>query len=542
VYDTPSILVAGNERLYLDLSERLPKSCRVYFCETIGETLDRAVDATVLLLDQDIPGGGLELCRRLQADPMTAGIPRILLTSASHPDGALADRVAPPEIDGAIGALRQFIPDLAVNTAAPIANQRAQESVYFDLDERTVSWRPGSPTEAWPPPPPVLQPGSDILTHTQDLAGYINSLVEAYEHPDDLRSDQQARMDEVSRATLERMDDVLGQAQQEVNAALRAKDLTRMRELSAAKTALFERLQRLRTMLAQSSAPTSATPRETTGRAGVESTGPRPYQRDDAGPAAALEATAGAGGIDHLETTPMDGSLEAASAAHADRLGTTGPPPPEADPLKPIKSQLTLAAEQKAQQRKQASVRNRPAAATSTRRAPIRPAGGSARRSAAGGDASAGGFKRMGFVLLAMALAGIAWYTLSDHGTTEEQARPRENAPPSMSYVTIQQTPAGIIARPRAKDPEGDRVVYAVRWYVDDALVPDARTARLSPDAYSIGMVVQVEVTPTDSFGSGKPMRSQKLEIRDTPTHGAAARPRAAAPEGDEELGDGSDL
>ena len=54
----PKILIAGDDELYLDLSERLPVgSCRLVTCDTFGETLDRAADSAVIIVNAHIGGG-----------------------------------------------------------------------------------------------------------------------------------------------------------------------------------------------------------------------------------------------------------------------------------------------------------------------------------------------------------------------------------------------------------------------------------------------------------------------------------------------------
>ena len=59
-------------------------------CAANGETgLDMARQnlPDAILLDIQMPGmDGLEVCRRLQADPKTSGIPIILLTSQDNPE------------------------------------------------------------------------------------------------------------------------------------------------------------------------------------------------------------------------------------------------------------------------------------------------------------------------------------------------------------------------------------------------------------------------------------------------------------------------
>ena len=57
----------------------------------VGERLAAGRLPDLLLLDVTMPGlSGLEVCRRVKADPRTAGVPVLMLTG----EGAVDDRVA----------------------------------------------------------------------------------------------------------------------------------------------------------------------------------------------------------------------------------------------------------------------------------------------------------------------------------------------------------------------------------------------------------------------------------------------------------------
>lgn len=494
MHDNLAILIAGNETLYLDLSERLPKTCRVFYCDTIGETLDRALDASIVIVDEHVAGGGDALCYRLRADPMTAGLP-LLLCGKTLPVSAHADDSITTDIQDAVDTLKRFLPELPFMD--PPA--RPEGGVYFDLDESTVSWRQSSPGDEWPPEAPELEPGKPILPYTRTMAGYVNSLVEALEQPASAPSADPARVRDMARLVLERMDPVLGAAQQAVNESLRQKDLAQMRELSVAKTALFERFQRLRSILrasgelGQSRAPLGA---------GVEAAG-------------ALGTTGPVRPAGALGTTRPLRPAGPSGNSEAGRLtGVAGP-----GGLQSTKSRLTIAAEQRDRKRGPADdLKNKRAFAPRTPPPP---------RSAKD-DAKDDTPNPLPGVLLAMlgvfAILGFA-YLLAKSEQAKPAARATNNAPPLMKFVTIQETPAGVMARPQADDPEGDRIVYAIAWYVNGTLIPNARTARLQPEYYRPGSAVYVEVVPSDSTGKGQPMRSQPLTIKGTRTPAGATPP-----------------
>lgn len=187
--------------------------------------------------------------------------------------------------------------------------------------------------------------------------------------------------------------------------------------------------------------------------------------------------------------------------------------------LQPAKSQLTKAAEQKQRQRARERAEETRVVGQRQRR-PTGSVSGSARKQQ-GISISAG--MLAGAVAL-LVLGAAAFMLLRDHHDEPPPAN-TSNLPPTMKFVTIQQTPAGIIARPQAEDREGDRIVYAISWYVNKTLIRDARTARLKPESYRESNTIQVEVVPSDAFGQGKPMRSQPLTVTDTTSKRPAARP-----------------
>ncbi|OAI40306.1 hypothetical protein AYO40_04860 [Planctomycetaceae bacterium SCGC AG-212-D15] len=73
------------------------------------EGLTRAAQANLILLDAELPDiDGIEVCRRLKADPSTAQIPVIQMSATFHDPEALANGLR----GGADGALpRQVAPE-----------------------------------------------------------------------------------------------------------------------------------------------------------------------------------------------------------------------------------------------------------------------------------------------------------------------------------------------------------------------------------------------------------------------------------------------
>lgn len=102
-----------------------------------------------------------------------------------------------------------------------------------------------------------------------------------------------------------------------------------------------------------------------------------------------------------------------------------------------------------------------------------------------------------------------------------------ENAPPTMSSVSIEPLPAytddELVAVPYGwADLSGSPESYRYQWYKDDGtglMVADAPAVTGSyPAGRTIkGDLVQVEVFPVNSFGEGPPVRSAIVEILNSP-------------------------
>jgi len=497
-----TLLIAGDERLYLDLTERLVGSeARIIFCEAIGETLDRAADAAAVVVDSAIAGGGEALCRRLRADPTTATVP-LLLRSRAPVETHYADEVVSGDAEAVLAALVRRCPELA---RSGFAGSQALAAAAAAAPVATVPTESGaSADDPWLPDPPEPLPNEDLLAYNSRYDKYVDSLVEAHERAAALPLPRRMRLMEQSHRVVVMIDGVLDLAQKGVNEALRAKDLTRMRALSDGKTALFEKLQRLRSAIRTA----DSVPRVALGR-------------DE--PSTSAAVTDGA-----ADATRVDAPLPPTVARAEPVAARSGPPAgAPAAGLRAQKSQLTLAAERRAQQgservttrpgpRPSGSASANPAvAADRRRREPT-----AARRAAAAAPSG-----RPLWLAIAVLVAVVLGVLLLRRPPTPPAAAPTSNHPPGMVYVTIQETPAGVLARPEARDPEEDRVTFSIRWFVEGELVPGASTVRLSADRFQVGQSVYVEVTPSDPYGNGAPMRSQGLTIQGTKRTGGIGNP-----------------
>lgn len=495
-----TVLIAGDERLYLDLTERLVGSeARIIFCEAIGETLDRAADAAAVVVDSAIAGGGEALCRRLRADPTTATVP-LLLRSRAPVETHYADEVVTGGAEAVLAALVRRCPGLAQSGFAG-----SQALAVAAAPVATVPTASGASTDdPWLPDPPEPLPDEDLLAYNSRYDKYLDSLVEAHERATALPLPRRMQLMEQSHRVVVMIDGVLDLAQKGVNEALRAKDLTRMRALSDGKTALFEKLQRLRSAIRTA----DSVPRVALGR------------DDPSASATMTDATADATRVD----APVPQTV-----ARAEPVGARSGPPAAAPAagLRAQKSQLTLAAERRAQQgservatrpgpRPNGSASANPAVPKDRRRREPT----AARRAAAAAPSG-----RPLWLAIAVLVAVVLGVLLLRRPPSPPAAAPTSNHPPGMVYVTIQETPAGVLARPEARDPEEDRVTFSIRWFVEGELVPGASTVRLSADRFQVGQSVYVEVTPSDPYGNGAPMRSQGLTIQGTKRTGGIGSP-----------------
>jgi hypothetical protein len=500
----PTILLVGDPRLNSDLSVTLPQgSCRLVHCDNAQQALDQAASAAVVVVNLRV--AGIEsFARRLRADPITGSIP-LLVRGGTHQGAPWADEVLSADLQQTMDVLQTYLPELMDpgSYASSDEIEELDDDALFDIDESTVIWRRPEGVEDWPQPPPEQQAGEDVLDYTRGYAGYVNSLVEAFGTPDLYTPAQHVRLDEMSHRVVGAMDATLSNIQNAINDALRDGNLQAMRELSAGKNVLFEKLQQLRTTQKSSKGSGQSAP----------ASGARPASSP--APESSMAAGVGDDGATPTPrpmpaTTPSSGSpsRELVGAASADNPRTTGPhtPPDLLDTTGPQrKSRLTLAAEAKDKER--AKVLAREAAA---RRAAM----SKGARTKPGGGGSIFTSRVFWLVLIALAAVGggTAYFLTLETGPTQPK-RDSNNQAPVMQYVTIQETPAAVMARPSAKDPEGDRISYSIRWTINGEPIKGARTMRLPKSYYSVGQSVVVEVTPTDASSSGQPMASQPLTI-----------------------------
>ena len=178
------------------------------------------------------------------------------------------------------------------------------------------------------------------------------------------------------------------------------------------------------------------------------------------------------------------------------------------------KSALTLAAEAKDRVKRQESKKRAQAAAKQAKQNRLK------QRYTSGGNANKKG-RWYGplwiwIVTAVVVVAGSGvWITIN---LTKQNGRPKitnNNSAPRMVSVTLEQTSAGIVARPMAKDHEGDRVSFTVRWFLNDSPIQERGTARMRPDLYKVGDRVTAQVQPRDRFGVGPAMSSTPLVVRD---------------------------
>ena len=447
-------MVAGGEAVFLDLLDQLPTSrCRLLFCETVGQVLDRASSAQLVVVDADLPGGGEELCRRLRAQAQTQALPLVLRGGKRPTPQGLVDAVVPAEgltelmsaIErlcpglGATGA-RASSPAAVAELAKPAAALPAPATATRGGAAAVGSPRGPSAASAsgWPPTPPTQASGEPFLAFSVRLAEYLQSVMDRLRSPDPLSEADRQGFLSVVGDFLTTTDALLQAGQRAINEALSAGDLQQMRLLTTERNGLVERFQALRSAQQQVSQPVEA-----------------------------LEAGA--------VTLP---SLQ--------------------------KSALTRAYEAKQAQGPKAAPR--PRRPTSTAGS----AGSAARQRAGQATRSVSGWLVVGALGgLALLGGGGYWLWQRSQAPGSSPATRGSNAAPLMRWVTVTEGPTGFVVQPKAEDPEGDRVTFAIRWLVDGKLVVGAHTARLGPENYRGARSVQAEVTPLDPLGPGKAMVSQ---------------------------------
>ena len=503
--------------------------------------MEKAPGVTAVVVDIAL-FGAKDLCIRLRSDPLTSQIPLVFVVNSSNDAvGVPVDASVPmSNLEVLDQTLRLYCPSLNLPDSpdpAPAMQaeplQEIETTEVFDDGCKTVVFRrpeaePGEAME-WPPSPPQIEHEQDMVDFTQNYAGYLNSLMEALEDPSQLSPAEIKRLHEVCKTSMDDVEVLLGAIQTSINEALMAKDLVRMRVLSSAKNIIYEKRQTIRTLMSRKGGR-SAGPRATSPMGLMADVPPAPAPAPPrpssppvrvTGPMAALpsagdeppSAPAPEPSRDNGVSRPRrptrefgqsngDGELLSLTPADA---GTTE---------RATKSELTLAAEAREVERKKERI-----AARKSRRQKAVPA--PKKKAAVYGSAAKRPGAKPGYgwvwacvIALLVLVAGFyAYYQMKNRGPAAAKKKV-VNAVPVMKWVMLEQSTAGITARIDAEDKENDQIAFSIRWFVNDKEVPGQTTVRLRPDKYQPGGVVFIEVTPTDLYGRGEPMRSRAFSVR----------------------------
>jgi len=504
VTNKPTILIAGDRNIRDILAKRLPsRVCNIVDAGTFVAALSEAADSNLVVVDGEMPGYQ-ELCTHLRGDPITAEIPLLFLshTGKENP-GVRVDETVPFRDPAALErALRKHCPELALSSgAAPSQDVLAPEEALGDgdvpeaaneFDDRssTAMFRrpatePGTALE-WPPPPPARKINQELVEFAKEYAGYFNSLIEALEDPDKLSDAEKVRLAQVSDLTLDDAEALIASVQTCMNEALRDKNLDQMRVLSTAKNKLYEKRQRLRTLVTEQGLPSA-----------------------DKDPASQVTGPLARVDVEESGWDPDEESVESEASPSTEGSNTYDLPAASEEEIS--KSALTLAGEAKDAERKQTRrMARQPAKKKDPTATFKRP------------DISPGRPKKPSYKwvsvpvtgLLVLAAALTIFYSMGKRETGGKTTKP-DNTAPEMQWVILEQAPAGVVARPSAKDAENHRITYEITWFKNSAEVPGERTARLKPKNYKPGDVIFVEVTPADMYDKGKAMRSRELVIKE---------------------------
>jgi hypothetical protein len=470
----PTIVVAGGGDLYVKLLEPFPPTiCNIACAESLAEALDLSTDACLVVVDSKLSGGGVDLCRRLRSDPVTSSVPLILrVPNRGDHVQALSDaRVLENDLPTLVKTMRQLSPELSGRGAIPELPEDAPDENYFDDGPTTVAFRrpeaaPGKASE-WPQPPPARVPRQDLLEFAQVFAGYMNSLIEAMEAPSKLSAGELDRLRKMVNLTLDGTEQLLTSAQTSITEALVSKDLERMKALSSAKNSLYDKLQQMRGLL--SKLPSEGSP------SGLVKTVSGPIALG----------------------TPKKSELTRAAEAKAAAAKSAAAAEKKAERVEK---------QQKQQKRDKKDGTVKPAAYRSTK---------SARKEGKEGERNGMPYLLAGALLLA-ALGGYLLF-FHEPAANTTQTDDANNQPPTMKFVRVEQTSAGVVARADADDKEQDAILFRFRWLVNGTEVAGQKTARLTAEHFHEGDTVALEVTPADGHKSGAPMTSAGIIIRSTP-------------------------
>lgn len=513
----PRIVVAGGEAFYLNLLDHLPRSAStLVFAESIGDALGAAMGSNLVIVDTDLLGGGEDLCARLQADPLTASVPIILRAPPGYTSPSTDVVARRDDFEETLKMVVEACPSISRDPSEGLAalDEDEEQDRGFDVKESTEVWRrPGEGTnvdseDAWPQPPPQLTLAGDILEPMRSYSGYLNSLLEGHASLESLSDGEKTRLIAYSAQVVASMNYVMEISQSAVNLSLKEGNLERMRGLSDGRSVVYGQLRRLQSIVDDAS--------EAAGRSLAASTQSKSTPLP-AGPTGPQPRRRGSGSGRQLNTVVADPELPPVSQTGPIPAftGATGPqlPPLTTDStssglysLSQKKSAITLAAEQLERQRAmdRASLR-----ATRARQQQKRRVSGTARRV----KKPKRNYFALWVVLLVAAIGVLAYVILSRPSATGPTKPIDANNPPEMLSVTLQQTPNAVIALPKSRDIDGDRIAYIVAWTVDGVKIPDARTLRLPTEKYRIGSEVVAMVIPSDGRSQGVPMDSRPLKI-----------------------------
>lgn len=129
--DLPSVLAVDDDGCYLKLLERmLSEGGARVSCLTSGEqaiTWAETHSPDLILLDVTLSGlDGLEVCRRLQANPLTSEIPVIFITAKAREDGHLAALYSA----GGCGYVTKPVPRAQLVAKVQAVFQRRVEAIH----------------------------------------------------------------------------------------------------------------------------------------------------------------------------------------------------------------------------------------------------------------------------------------------------------------------------------------------------------------------------------------------------------------------------
>jgi hypothetical protein len=111
---------------------------------------------------------------------------------------------------------------------------------------------------------------------------------------------------------------------------------------------------------------------------------------------------------------------------------------------------------------------------------------------------------------------------VADSGGRETRAETTvANSPPEI--LSVEYSPpvvrrgTDLVARPQVEDPDGDRVGFSFRWYVNGEERPLPDTPVLPGDKFAKGDRIAVEVVPEDGESTGAAYRTGDIEVANAP-------------------------